>query len=81
MSNWSSEHKRKYDEIKDFSMMRKSGRKNYKIKITNIMSLSNIGLIIFFGVYGINAFWGFPQLHFILGITALFIAVTLALKK
>ena len=45
------------------------------------MSVATVATIIFFAVYGIAAFWGFPYANVVLGVSALFVAGALLLGK
>lgn len=45
------------------------------------MSIQTISTVIFFAVYGINHFWGFPYAGVILAVSALVIAVAILVGK
>jgi len=45
------------------------------------MSISTIGLIVWFAVYGINTFWSFSGAGTILGVVAIVIAIALLVSK
>lgn len=45
------------------------------------MSVQTIATIIFFAVYGINFFWGFPSAGVILAVSALVIAIAILVGR